>query len=76
MSRDQQDGAGRLKRRFESLLAFIAASKNGRHTRECEGYMLRMFGLRPKTTTTYLEWAERYGEIAFTNVNRNKVKKI
>ena len=69
------DGPGRLKQRYEYMLGYIGDSKQ-RSVKEVEGRMLDHFGICPRTTRKYLEWAERYGKIRFTNVNRSVVELI
>lgn len=70
------DGAGRLKKRLEGLLRFIAGAECGRHIRECEGYCLLSWGITPKTCRKYLEWLVIYGKIMWTGPAHNRVKKL
>lgn len=71
-----EDGAGRLKKRYKAMLNFISKSAAGRHIREVEAFLLDNYGISPSTSRKYLEWAERYGKIVYTNPSRNRVKTI
>ena len=73
---DQQDGAGRLRRRFGAMLDFIGQTKGGRATPEVEKFMLLDFGIVPKTTQRYLEYGVRFGKLQWTNRAHSRVKVI
>jgi len=73
---DQQDGAGRLRKRFDEMLGFIGGSTSGRHTKEVEKFMLRTYGVTPKTCRKYLDWGVQYGELIWTNSAHSRVKVI
>jgi hypothetical protein len=64
-----------LQKRFNHMLEWIKSVKQ-RRVREVEGHMLLEFGISPRKTMEYLEWAERYGLIQFTNVARSVVEAL
>ena len=73
---DQQDGAGRLRTRYRRMLDYIGQSKEGRNIREVEGFMLRTFGIVPKTSRRYIEYGVRYGDFTYTSRAHSRVKVI
>ena len=73
---DQQDGAGRSRKRSDAMLRFIRKVKEGRAVREVEGFMWKTFGLQPKTTRRYLDYGVRYGELQWTSGAHSRVKVI